>query len=261
MRAVMRETLGLLALGSLEELWQGQIPTQPLSLTYLDLAQLRPRYAASSWRVTLNKMVQQRQILKVYRQGRVAFQIAKQGWQEFQALNPIFWTRLESEWSLAIYRSFRPQNKATGQARRLLAQAGYQVIQNGIACRPNTTYSDYLPRQLSDLGYNLSIISFSPSGVRSTSIQELLITGERPLNLLREREKISRNISEVLMKLNRDKILKNQSKEHIGGMLISGLTFIQRLRWFDLGEGDSHADLLNLISQLDALMRQYALKK
>lgn len=258
MRALMRECLGLLAVSGLGELLEGKTPVGSTALTYQEFAQLRPKYAGSSWRVTLGKLVERRLVIKSYQGGGTTFQMAKHGWQEFKALNPVFSASSSSEWMLCLYVSQSAKKTTAGQARRLLDKSGYTPIQPGVAIKPNSAYTDYLPQELRQLGYIASFFPFQPGAAQPVPVAELYFNHDRLLQRTRECEKISKEADYLLMQLQDKKKLKNQTKERIGSMLVSGLSFISGLNWLDLEMGEGSKAIRRLIVLMDNLMHEYA---
>lgn len=258
MRAVMTEVLWFLALGSLEGLLGDSEPPRPNTLTYQDFCHLRPKYAASSWRVILGKLVERRLVLKTTREGRVAFQLTRQGERELRGLYPVFSGQTETEWSLLLLKPLPGKIRRLGEAKRAMKQAGHIFVSSLTAIKPRAEFSDYLVKTLAICGYQAVFVPFSPGKSQPVPLAEFLSDQEDGFGLSREWGKISKEVNTLLMELATKKRLKNQTKERIGNILLSGLSFFSRLNWLDLEEPQSRERIFQLARQLDQLAQEYA---
>lgn len=256
----MREVLGILAARGLAALLDGQIPAETAVFSYQDFACLRPRYGDSSWRVTLGKLVERRWVVKTYRDRRTAFQLTRQGWEELRQLYPVFSRSGGQDWTIAVYLPSAPKKGAAGAVRRALEQAGYEVIFPGLAAKPDEAYSDYLAQEIRHWGYQATFLPHQAGQAKPIPLGELFLRSERSQRLARECEKISRNCKTLLTELVEVKRLKNQTKERIGTLLVSGLAFFSVLHWYDRDFGVNGEAIRFLAADLDALLQEYSEK-
>lgn len=258
MRAVMSEILWFLSLGSLEGWLNETEPAWASTLSYEDFTRLRPKYASSSWRSTLGKLVERRLVLKTTRDGRVAFQVTRQGGRELRSLYPVFSGLSQGEWYLLLLRPIPGKMRRLNDAKRAAVQAGYAFINSLTAIRPKAEYSDYLTKTLYQSGYQAVFLPISPGKSQPIPLSEFASDHERFSGKSREWGKISKEVDALLMELASKKTLKNQTKERIGSVLISGLSYFSQLDWLDLESPQQKEQVFQLARQLDALMQAFA---
>lgn len=260
MRAVMREVLGLLAWGGLSELIEGREPVESAILTYQDFAWLRPTYAESSWRVILGKLVSRKLVIKTTREGRVAFQLTRQGWTQIKDTYSVFSGPGGGEWMLLLLKGISGQKHTLPEAQRQAEVVGYTFISPQVAICPRQAYSDYLDSNLRREGYQGLFLPIQPGKATPLPFVDFADDPDRSFRLDREGQKISRDCNTLLLQSLSLNTFKNQSKSRFGSIVISGLSFISQLNLLDLERPQSRTLVVELMRSLDKLMREYASK-
>lgn len=224
MRKLAKEILFLLWILEEDRALFGNMPAH--SVSYEDFMALRPAYAASSWRVQLNRLVKEKLLLKQNRGGKMSFRLTRLGHERTTML---FFQNLYQEkndiYSVILLKPRTGQKTQYSAVQRVLEGEGYTRLFTGVYLKPGQVpYSDFLWRSLSKHGFLPLFTQIRSQEVRPASLGEVLID-ENELYLLQAKWRgFSSALSELLSKIEVRKILESRDKELIGELVMSGLS-------------------------------------
>lgn len=235
----------------------------PWSLGYEEFTELRPEYAASSWRVQLNRLVRDRLILKQTREKRTTFRLTRLGQERVQQL---FFQSLFGESSdILSVILLKPQNGRKtlySSAHRILQAEGYRRLFTGVYLIPGTVpYTDFLWRSLQKQGFLPLFTQIRAREVRPASIGQLLLD-ENELYILQGKwVEFSKRADEVLSMTKVRNVLESRDKEEIGTVLVSGLSVLEQ--WSPLLEEGlaSRQEVLTRLKDMREILRKYLFGK
>lgn len=258
MRTLMRESLFLLLASAgptaLDPGFQAEHASRGLS--YADLASLRPQYADSSWRGTLNRLVEQRYVFKRLSGSRVTFQLTRLGEEwTLQNLFSGLMAAEEERLSLVLLRPLKKRRQSYGRARRLLEERGYLGVIPGVYVTQSGGYSDLLWQNLQDAGFLSVFLRLPVDGARPIRLTEFLASINEQQVPQREWKRISGQVDELLSITLEQKELSPADKKRLGEMVVSGLGLASDWSPFWASEGLARDQIQSLVGRLFQIMR------
>ncbi len=260
MRTLMRETLFLLLSsgGSNILVENSEITGDQRGLAYQDFESLRPEFAASSWRGILNRLVSRRYVQKRLIQDRTTFQLTRLGEEWFiKNIFSGFLAAQEDRISLVLLKPSVGRKQAYVKARRLLEERGYLNIMPGVYLSQTGTYSDLLWQSLSDAGFVSIFIRLPLDVARPIQLSEFMGSITDSLAHQRQWKEISKDISQLLLLIEKEKEWKPSHKKRIGQIVVSGLELTSQWTPFWASEGIGKAQATELIRQIFELMQEF----
>lgn len=260
MRTLMRETLLLmLAAGGNNDLAPNSLVSgESRGLSYADFTALRPDYAASSWRGTLNRLVEQHYALKNLTGKRVTFELTRLGEQWLtQNVFSGFLSAQEERMSLVLLRPSSGRKQAYGKARRLLEERGYQGVIPGVYVTQTGGYSDLLWQNLNSAGFVSVFLRIPVSAASPIRISEFIASISDPTSPQREWKRLSNELDELLTIAMSAKALKAGHKKRIGAVTVSGLELTSGWTPLLADTGLTQPEVQSLLNRIFELMQKF----
>jgi hypothetical protein len=259
----MRESLFLLlaAQGNNALVAGSELAVGEAGLGYKDFEALRPKFASSSWRGILNRLVEQRYVIKRLVGNLVVFQLSRLGeqWMLQNLLSSVL-AEADQKMTLVILKpatGSRGRKPLYVQAHRLLEERGYMSVSTGVFVSQSSSYSDLLWKNLESAGFMSVFLRVSPGEVRPIQLTELLLSQDDSLALQRQMREISTEIEEVLSIALNEKELTAKVKGRIGEAVVSGLSLCARWNPLFSSGGLSQTEVLQMCEGVFRMMREY----
>lgn len=258
----MRESLFLLlAAGGSDLLVAGSAQNSSQGgLSYADFGDLRPEFAASSWRGILNRLVSQRYVVKRLEEGAdgslVQFRLTRLGEQwATQNLFSGYIAGDNSQVSVVILKPRDGQKQRYSRARRYLEEQGFYHVISGVYASQSGGYSDLLWQSLHDTGFMAVFMRVGATATQPIGFRELLGDQNEEYTFQRKWIRIEQDLRKLIVRKEQEKELTTKEKAEIGQNVVSGLSLVGQwspLLYADVISRPQVEEVLSLIMQVMA---------
>lgn len=262
MKKILRESLQLLFAGQIEATIWGSGGKLDTLLSYDDFSALRPTVGGSSWRGAMAKAVELRYVVKRLKKGKTAFMLTRLGQEylkrDFSGLQRVGDASIYSLMLLKPSRGIAPGSYARVH-KKIHENRGVGILPS-VFLFPTKEVSAVLLQELNQLGFLCCSFPIDSDKTHPALITDWLFSHSSQMQDIRHFQRISSQVTSLIDEIKVKKVLHKATKGKIGGLILSGMSILRELAWFETKDEQILQETEVLLRSIDHIMQEYSLK-